>query len=261
MMARIRTVKPEFWSSEQVMSCRPMARLLFIGLWNFCDDGGNHPLSPRTIKALVFPGDDITTEEVSGLLGELEGAELIQSYWVTGKNYFHVRGWKHQKIEKKNFKYPGPPSEFDDQSESIRQQFAEESSTDRRPVDPGREGKGIGEDQHNTLREGQENSAGPKAPTEMTLDWVPDEKLLKAYAFRMAMPVSAFTSEATAAFVCHYSASGRVETEASWVSLLVKWVKRDTATANNVHPFPGRRQANGPNFDDQTWADDLGSVL
>ena len=75
-MARIRTVKPEFWSSEQVMSCRPMARLLFIGIWNFCDDGGNHPLSPRTIKALVFPGDDITAEEVSSLLGELEGANL-----------------------------------------------------------------------------------------------------------------------------------------------------------------------------------------
>ena len=257
MMARIRTVKPEFWSSEQVMSCRPMARLLFIGLWNFCDDGGNHPLAPRTIKALVFPGDDITAEEVSNLLGELEGAELIQSYWVTGKNYFHVRGWKHQKIEKKNFKYPGPPSEFDDQSESIRQQFAEESSTDRRPVDPGREGKGIGEDQHNSLRAGEENSVDPKSPTEMTLDWVPDQKLLKSYALRMAMPVADFTSEATAAFVCHYSASGRVETQASWVSLLVKWVKRDNATASNVRQFPPRRQPAEPDFESNAWAEGL----
>lgn len=257
MMARIRTVKPEFWSSEQVMSCRPMARLLFIGLWNFCDDGGNHPLAPRTIKALVFPGDDITTEEVSNLLGELEGAELIQSYWVTGKNYFHVRGWKHQKIEKKNFKYPGPPSEFDDQSESIRQQFADESSTDRRPVDPGREGKGIGEDQHNSLHAGEENSVDPKLPTEMTLDWVPDQKLLKSYALRMGIPVTEFTSEATAAFVCHYSASGRVETQASWVSLLVKWVKRDRASATNVHPFPQRRPSAEPDFESNAWAEGL----
>ena len=102
-MARIRTVKPEFWSSEQVMSCRPLARLLFIGLWNFCDDGGNHPLSPRTIKALVFPGDDMTSDEVSELLGELEGAHLTRRYTVEGKQYLHVMGWKHQKIEKKNF--------------------------------------------------------------------------------------------------------------------------------------------------------------
>jgi len=117
------------------------------------------------------------------------------------------------------------------------------------------------EDQNNTLREEQENPADPKAPTEMTLDWVPDEKLLKAYAFRMAIPVTAFTPDATASFVCHYSASGRIETQASWVSLLVKWVKRDTATANNVHPFPGLRQANGPDFDDQTWADNLEDAL
>ncbi|WP_085631533.1 DnaT-like ssDNA-binding domain-containing protein [Pseudomonas sp. R16(2017)] len=256
-MARIRTVKPEFWSSEQVMSCRPLARLLFIGLWNFCDDGGNHPLAPRTIKALVFPGDDITADEVSGLLGELEGAGLIQSYWVDGKNYFHVRGWKHQKIEKKNFKYPGPPSEFDDQSANDIQPVVEESSTGSRPLDPVREGKGIGEDQHNTQRAGEENSADPKSPTEMTLDWVPDERLLKAYATRMAIPIDAFTSEATAAFVCHYSASGRFETQASWVSLLVKWVKRDRASESNVHPFPQRRTPSEPDFDSTEWARDL----
>ena len=266
MMARIRTVKPEFWSSEQVMSCRPMARLLFIGLWNFCDDGGNHPLAPRTIKALVFPGDDITSEEVSNLLGELEGAELIHSYWVTGKNYFHVCGWKHQKIEKKNFKYPGPPSEFDDQSASIRQQFAEESSTDRRPVDPGREGKGIGEDQHNTLRASDENSSepvDPKSPCEMTLEWQPDARLLAAFAKRMGLAVSLFTHEAIGAFVCHYAASGRFETQQAWVSLLVKWIKRDKATGAagaNIHPFPARRQANGPDFNDTSWADDLGAL-
>ena len=41
-MARIRSIKPEFWTAEQVMECSPMARLLFIGMWNFCDDGGNH---------------------------------------------------------------------------------------------------------------------------------------------------------------------------------------------------------------------------
>ena len=52
-MARIRTVKPEFWASEQVMECSPIARLLFIGLWNFCDDAGNHPLSEKTLRDYV----------------------------------------------------------------------------------------------------------------------------------------------------------------------------------------------------------------
>ena len=256
-MARIRTVKPEFWSSEQVMACRPLARLLFIGLWNFCDDGGNHPLSPRTIKALVFPGDDITTDEVSELLGELEGSELTKSYTVAGKLYVHVLGWRHQKIEKKNFKYPAFTTEFDDQSESGRRLFADESSTGRRPVDHGREGKGREEDQHNSLHASEADFADPNLPTEMSLDWVPDEKLLKNYALRMALPVDLFTAEAIGGFVCHYSASGRAETQAAWVSLLVKWIKRDNATASNVRQFPPRRQPAEPDFDSNAWAEGL----
>lgn len=266
MMARIRTVKPEFWSSEQVMSCSPLARLLFIGIWNFCDDGGNHPLSPRTIKALVFPGDDITTDEVSALLDQLEVANLTCSYTAEGKQYLHVMGWKHQKIEKKNFKHPPFPAAFDDESESGRRQFVEESSTGSRPLDPGREGKGIGEDQHNTLSASDENSSepvDPKSPCEMTLEWQPDARLLAAFAKRMGLAVSLFTHEAIGAFVCHYAASGRFETQQAWVSLLVKWIKRDKATGAsgaNIHPFPVKRQANGPDFNDTSWADDLGAL-
>lgn len=105
-MARIRTIKPEFWTSEQVMECEPVTRLLFIGLWNFCDDYGNHPASPKTIKALVFPGDDITPATVERMLDELSANRLIAYYEHSGKRYLHVRGWKHQKIEKPSKKYP-----------------------------------------------------------------------------------------------------------------------------------------------------------
>lgn len=93
-MARIRTIKPEFWSSEQVMECQPLTRLLFIGIWNFCDDGGNHPDSEKTIKARVFPGD------------ELSSNGLLSFYEHSGKQYLHVCGWEHQRIDKPTFKYP-----------------------------------------------------------------------------------------------------------------------------------------------------------
>ena len=82
-MARIRTIKPEFWTSEQVMECSPLARLLFIGVWNFCDDAGNHPMSAKTLKALVFPGDDITSAKVGELLAELSTNGLIDLYEVS----------------------------------------------------------------------------------------------------------------------------------------------------------------------------------
>jgi hypothetical protein len=244
------------------MASQPLARLLFIGIWNFCDDGGNHPLAPRTIKALVFPGDNITAEEVNVLLGELEGVGLTQSYTVDGKHYLHIVGWKHQKIEKKNFKYPIPPQPLGDVPPNDRPPVGDESSNSRRALDPVRdvdvdvEGNGV--DQHNSQHASEANPAAeeeelpsaalpaphenqitdPKAPSGMTLDWLPDENVLKAYALIMGLPLDAFTAEAIGPFIVHYEASGMFNTHKEWVSLLVKWVKGDRAKASNVRPFP-----------------------
>lgn len=131
-MARIRTVKPEFWSSEQVMECSPMARLMFIGLWNFCDDAGNHVASAKTIKAEIFPGDDISSADVQRMLDELSSNSLIAFYTNDSKDYLHVTGWKkHQKIDKPTYKHPG----FSDDA----RRALDESSP---PEGNGREGKG-----------------------------------------------------------------------------------------------------------------------
>lgn len=135
-MARIRTIKPEFWTSEQIMECSTTARLLFIGMWNFCDDAGRHPASSKTLKAEVFPGDDITSDEVGVMLDELEANGLIERYEVAERQYFQVTGWHHQKIDRPNFKHPAPKN---------RQPIADESPSDRRSIDEQSppEGKGM----------------------------------------------------------------------------------------------------------------------
>ena len=139
-MARIRTIKPEFWTSEQVMECSTTSRLLFIGMWNFCDDAGNHPAAYRTLKAEVFPADDFTALQVEALVSELMAAGLIEEYEADGKKYWHVTGWHHQRIEKPNFKHP---------THENRLPVEERSPTSRRPVEERStpEGKcnGIGE--------------------------------------------------------------------------------------------------------------------
>lgn len=99
-MARIRTIKPEFWTSEQVMECSPTARLLFVGMWNFCDDGGNHPASAKTLKAEVFPADDFTADSIQGMVDELVAQGLLLPYEADGKRFLHVTGWHHQKSKK-----------------------------------------------------------------------------------------------------------------------------------------------------------------
>lgn len=127
-MARIRTIKPEFWTSEQVVECSPIARLLFIGLWNFCDDGGNHPASAKSLKMLVFPGDDFSVSDVEKMVGELVVQGLLADYQgIDGKKYWHVTGWHHQKIEKPSFKYP----KFGDHSATIRRPFDDHSAREK----------------------------------------------------------------------------------------------------------------------------------
>lgn len=128
-MARIRTIKPEFWTSEQVMECSMSARLLFIGLWNFCDDEGRHPLAPKQIKALIFPGDDLPVSDVSRMLVELSANGLIKTYVVEGRDYFYISGWRHQKIDRPQpAKYPAPLVDHSTNARDGREGKGEESN-------------------------------------------------------------------------------------------------------------------------------------
>jgi hypothetical protein len=132
-MSRIRTIKPEFWTSEQVMDCEMVTRLMFIGMWNFADDYGRMPYSPRTIKAQVFPGDNIAASEIDDRLKELNSKGLILIYSVDDKEYLEITGWKHQKIDRPTSKHPAP---FVEPSSSPRRVVVEPSP----PEGKGREG-------------------------------------------------------------------------------------------------------------------------
>jgi uncharacterized phage protein (TIGR02220 family) len=104
----MRCVKPEFWTSEQVMDLSLDTRLLFIGMWNFCDDAGIHPASEKRLKAEVFPGDDMSSPDVRRMVDELIRAQLIEEYEVGGARFWIVTGWHHQKIDQPTFKHPTP---------------------------------------------------------------------------------------------------------------------------------------------------------
>ena len=109
-MARIRTIKPEFWTAEQVMELSRDARLLFVGMWNFCDDAGVHPAALKTLKAEVFPGDDITSAEIQTMVDEIIAQGLLIEFEHEGRRWWHVTGWKHQLINRPTpSRYPKPP--------------------------------------------------------------------------------------------------------------------------------------------------------
>lgn len=147
-MARIRTVKPEFWVSEQVGDCSPNARLTFIGMWNFCDDNGVHPAKAKTLRAELFAMDDFSVDEVAGWIDELIRARLVDEFDANGQRYWFVTGWhRHQKIEKKTCRHPMPPGVVQqcdtEDSPTARRLIDEDSPTARRVIDPGRESNGL----------------------------------------------------------------------------------------------------------------------
>lgn len=115
---RIRSIKPEFWRSDDVDALCIADRLLFIGLWSYVDDAGIGVDKESAIAADLFAADlEGDPQECSGRihvgLKRLSDAGLITRYTVDGKRYLHVTNWKrHQKINKPTAsKYPAPTSE------------------------------------------------------------------------------------------------------------------------------------------------------
>jgi hypothetical protein len=95
-VARIRTIKPEFWVDEQIVELDYVTRLLFIGLWNFVDDEGYIEYKPKRIKMQVFPADDL---ELSGALRNLLETRRLTKFNSDQGELVQITNWeRHQKI-------------------------------------------------------------------------------------------------------------------------------------------------------------------
>jgi hypothetical protein len=111
-MARIRSIKPEYCTSEAIAALTVEAQLHFIKLWTYADDHGRGLDNPRLIKAALWPlADNVGISEVEALQEELELHGRIVRYEVTGRCYFEVVNWaEHQKPQHpKPSDYPAPP--------------------------------------------------------------------------------------------------------------------------------------------------------
>jgi len=115
-----------------------MARLLFIGLWNFSDDNGVHSASYVRLKTEIFPMDDCTIDELKRCISELISNELLREYVVDDKCYWQVTGWKqHQRIDRPTYRYPLPQSplkQLSDESLIKQRAIADYSSSVQRTL-------------------------------------------------------------------------------------------------------------------------------
>lgn len=76
-MARIRTIKPEFFTSEDIVELDPLARLLYIALWCEADKEGRLIWKPKTFKMRYLPADSC---DIDALCDALLTRQLVVLY-------------------------------------------------------------------------------------------------------------------------------------------------------------------------------------
>lgn len=74
-MARIRTIKPEFFTSSDILELTPLSRLFYIALWCEADREGYLNWNPKTLKYRYLPSDSVDVESIAL---ELTSAGLIK---------------------------------------------------------------------------------------------------------------------------------------------------------------------------------------
>ena len=133
-MARIRSVHPSLFTDEAWVSCSPLARILYIGLWTDADDQGLFEWKPLQIKMRLLPGD---AGDVPAMLAELEGVGLICAYQAEGKRFGAIANFrKFQRPQKPNAIHPLPENiaEYVCLSPTDKEAVQDQSATD--PVNP-----------------------------------------------------------------------------------------------------------------------------
>ncbi|MEE2058950.1 hypothetical protein [Rhodococcus artemisiae] len=125
-MARIRTLKPEFWDSPSTAQADLAVRLTFMAMWNWADDSGHGTANMKELEAFVFPNDDVaelprksrgnsadaagTWRSFAEVCGEVSEAYGVVFYRVSGRPYYEIPNFKrHQSKDfRPTSKYPLP---------------------------------------------------------------------------------------------------------------------------------------------------------
>lgn len=130
-MARIRTIKPDFFTSEDIVALSPFARLLYIALWCEADREGRMAWKPATFKLRYFPGDKVNVENLSA---ELTGRSLVILY---GSGLAYIPTFlEHQHVNPREAASALPPPRVEHASARVSDEALRDSDTQ-----VGREGK------------------------------------------------------------------------------------------------------------------------
>lgn len=102
-MARIRTIKPEFWEDEKIAELAMPCRLFFIGCWNYADDFGVIKSNATLLKSQIFPYDEtLRVSELKKWIDALVNARFLIPISHKGESYYFIRTFRaHQILDKR----------------------------------------------------------------------------------------------------------------------------------------------------------------
>ena len=103
-VARARNIKPSFFTNDELSELKPLARLLFIGLWTIADWKGCFEYKPKRLKVQLLPYDECDIEQ---LLSALDKSRFISIYSVQGQWYGKVLKFNKHQNPHKNEKEKG----------------------------------------------------------------------------------------------------------------------------------------------------------
>ncbi len=142
-MARIRSIKPEFWDSEDTATLPMPAALTFSGLWNLADDEGRGRFQAPIIHSKLHGlRPDASLAKTKDALRWLIERKLIVLYEVAGfGTLFYIPSFKKHQHPNKPVpsKFPKPPKATSENSIPTTVGLPEDSLL-------GGEGRGDGEE-------------------------------------------------------------------------------------------------------------------
>jgi hypothetical protein len=95
-MSRIRTIKPEFFTSADIVKLTPLARLFYVSLWCEADREGYLKWDTDTLKMRYLGGDQV---DIETLAGELFSRGLVVLYVdEDGTEYAEIPSFKQHQV-------------------------------------------------------------------------------------------------------------------------------------------------------------------
>lgn len=230
-MARIRTIKPEFWTDEDMAELSEPACLLAIGLLNYADDEGYFNANPKLIKAVVFPLRE-PSRPIPVLILELSNCGYLSMFSTQdGKQFGLITNFlKHQVVNKsKNSKIkalPLVPYVYGtdtgcvpvgmDQGSGIRETKPPLSAREEKQIPPVVV-PGIGE---------------PIGKFTMHENWQPsDDFVMRARMWGHALPADGYKKSDLIEFITYWMAEGNVMQHVQWEQKFARLLMKSKSRA------------------------------